>query len=372
MILRARVACFTTLLLVLAVAPAGATKYAGEFLKIPVGPRALGLGGAFAAIADDASASYWNPAGMVFLPYREVIVQHQEKFGSLLNHDYVSVVFPIGDVKAKHSAVGLSMIRLATDDIPITPRPGGLVAGRDFLDFGSDNDETTPGGGQGNGTWDYGERILLGADDLFLASASDMALLLSFARQPNQRWGFGGNLKFVRQSIPDTLPGEHVTSFGAGLDAGVVYMPSDAITFGAVVHDLTTTYLAWSNGTRELVVPTLDTGVAFNFYPAQRHALTWAVDLAWGFERRKLDSQLKLGGQTWDVKTGLEYWYRNLVALRAGASGKDLAFGAGVRYKHFGADYAASLNRFFAADDADFPDDQDLDATHLVGLSLSW
>ena len=55
-----------------------------------------------------------------------------------------------------------------------------------------------------------------------------------------------------------------------------------------------------------------------------------------------------------------------------GANGKDLDFGAGVRYKHFGADYAASLHRFFAADDKAFPDDTELDVTHLVSLGLSW
>jgi hypothetical protein len=356
----------------LAAAPASATKYAGEFLKIPVGPRAIGLGGAFTAIADDATAAYWNPAGMVYLPYREIVFQHQEKFGSLLNHDYLSVVYPLGGAEAKHSALGLSLVRLATDDIPVTPRPGGLVAGRDFLDYGTDNDETTPGNGQGNGIWDPGERLRLGVDDLFLASASDMAMLVSFARQTGTHLSFGGNLKFVRQSIPDTLPGQHVTSFGAGLDVGALWMPTDATTFGITVHDLTTTYLAWSNGTRELIVPTLDTGVAFNFFPAQGHALTWGVDVAWGFERRLLDAQLKVGAQTWDFRTGLEYWYKNTLALRSGLAGKDLTFGAGVRYKHFGADYAAQLNRFFAADAADFPGDRDLDATHLVALSLSW
>jgi hypothetical protein len=264
------------------------------------------------------------------------------------------------------------VIRLATDDIPITPRPGGLVPGRDFLDFGTDNDETTPGNGQGNGVWDPGERLLLGPDDLLLESASDAAVLISFAHQRSQHWAFGGNLKFVRQSIPDTLPGAHVTSFGAGADLGAIYMPTDAVTIGATFHDLTTTYLSWSNGTRELIVPTLNTGAAFNFFPAAGHALTWGIDLGWGFERRRLDSQLKLGGQTWDIHSGLEYWYRSTFALRTGLSGKDLTFGAGVRYKHFGADYAAQLNRFFAQDAPDFPNDQELDATHLVALSLSW
>jgi len=196
---------------------------------------------------------------------------------------------------------------------------------------------------------DPGERLLLTSADLYLASSSDLAAVVSFARQHGSRWAYGANVKFVRQSIPDTLFGEHVTSFGAGIDVGTLYMPTDAVTLGAVVHDLTTTYLAWSNGTRELIVPTLDTGASFNFFPAERHALTWGFDLAWGFERRKLDSELSLGGQTWDVRTGLEYWYRNLFALRSGVDGKDLDFGAGVRYKHFGADYAASLHRFFAA-----------------------
>ncbi|HYM81890.1 MAG TPA: hypothetical protein VEY91_10860, partial [Candidatus Limnocylindria bacterium] len=207
---------------------------------------------------------------------------------------------------------------------------------------------------------------------LFHASSSDLALQLSYARHHGTHLAFGGNVKFVRQSVPDTIPGEHVTSFGAGLDVGALYMPTDAVTIGVVVHDLTTTYLSWSNGTRELVVPTMDTGAAFNFYPAERHSLTWALDLAWGFERRSFDSQIKLGGQTWDVRTGLEYWYRSTFALRSGLNGKDVAFGAGLRYKHIGVDYAASLHRFLASDDKDFPDDQNLDTTHLVSGSFSW
>ena len=183
---------------------------------------------------------------------------------------------------------------------------------------------------------------------------------------------FRSNVKFVRQSIPDTLWAQHVTSFGAGLDAGVLYMPMDAATIGIMVHDLTTTWLSWSNGTRELIQPTIDTGVAFNFYPADKHALTWAVDLGWGFEGRKRDSHLKLGQVTTEVRTGLEYWYKNTFALRTGANVKDLTFGAGVRYKHLGVDYAAALHRFFAGDESDFPNDQNLDTTHLVSASFSW
>ena len=33
-------------------------------LKIPVGPRVIAMGQAFSAVADDANAIYWNPAGL--------------------------------------------------------------------------------------------------------------------------------------------------------------------------------------------------------------------------------------------------------------------------------------------------------------------
>jgi hypothetical protein len=36
-----------------------------QFLKIGVGRRASAMGDAFVAISDDASALYWNPAGLV-------------------------------------------------------------------------------------------------------------------------------------------------------------------------------------------------------------------------------------------------------------------------------------------------------------------
>lgn len=362
----------TAVLVLLAVTDASATKYAGEFLKLPVGARAIGMGGAFSSLADDASAAYWNPAGLVYLPYREVMFQHAEEFGGLANHDFLGAVFPLGGEQGGTQALGVSLIRFAVDDIPITPRPGALRPQVDFLDYGPDNDPTTPGNGQGNGSWDPGERLLLTGDDLFLASSSDMALMLTYSRQRGRHWAFGANLKFVRQSVPDTLQGEHVTSFGAGIDAGLVYMPTDAVTISAVAHDLTTTYLSWSNGTRELISPSLVTGASFQFQPAPRHALTWGFDLAWMFEDRTFDSQIKIGAVTGDVRTGLEYWYRNMLGLRSGVNSKDLAFGAGLRYKQIGLDYAASLHRFFAKDDPAFPSDTDLDVTHLVSLGVDW
>ena len=358
--------------LAVTVVPAGATKYAGEFMKIPVGARAVGMGGAFSAVADDATSPFWNPAGMVYLPYKEAFLEHNEQFGSLVNHNFGSAVWPMKSGDERRSAVGVSATWVGVDDIPVTPRPGGLRPGIDFLDYGRDGNSLTNDPGQNDGIWEPGERLLISSDDLFMASSTDLAFGLSFARQRGRHFAWGGQLKFVHSSLPDTIPGQHVTSFGAGLDVGMLYMPTDAVTLSAVMHDLTTTYITWSNGTRETVVPSLVTGSAITFNPGPNHALTWGTDLAWDFEGRTLDAEIKLGAINADLRTGLEYWYRSTLALRSGVNGKDLDFGLGVRYKHFGADYAAALNRFFAHGDPGFPDDHNLETTHLLSASISW
>ena len=40
-------------------------KYAGEFMYLGAGSRGTALGGAFTALVNDASAIYWNPAGLM-------------------------------------------------------------------------------------------------------------------------------------------------------------------------------------------------------------------------------------------------------------------------------------------------------------------
>ena len=48
----------------------------GQFLKIGIGARAQSLGGAFVSVADDASAIYWNPAGVARIPRSVVNINH--------------------------------------------------------------------------------------------------------------------------------------------------------------------------------------------------------------------------------------------------------------------------------------------------------
>jgi len=58
--------CVTVLLCLLAAIPAGAQAIE------TVGERALGMGGAFVAVADDSSATWWNPAGQAAGPFLDL------------------------------------------------------------------------------------------------------------------------------------------------------------------------------------------------------------------------------------------------------------------------------------------------------------
>ena len=49
-----------------------ATNTGANFLKIGVGARAIGMGSAYTAVANDATAIYWNSAGLSRLSKREL------------------------------------------------------------------------------------------------------------------------------------------------------------------------------------------------------------------------------------------------------------------------------------------------------------
>ena len=63
------------------------------FLRIGVGARAVGMGEAFVAVANDPSAVYWNPAGLASLQRREVAVSHTA-WPADVQYDHVTLILP--------------------------------------------------------------------------------------------------------------------------------------------------------------------------------------------------------------------------------------------------------------------------------------
>ena len=58
------------------VAATNGGRTAADFLLIGAGARAAGMGGAFSAVSEGASASYWNPAGLTGIEQGEVMLGH--------------------------------------------------------------------------------------------------------------------------------------------------------------------------------------------------------------------------------------------------------------------------------------------------------
>jgi len=69
---------------------ATADKFAGEFMALGGGARAMGMGGAFSAVAGDASTVFWNPAGISGFDKRQVLLMHSERFGQLVNYNFAT------------------------------------------------------------------------------------------------------------------------------------------------------------------------------------------------------------------------------------------------------------------------------------------
>ncbi len=86
------------------------------FLKIGVG-RCTGMGDAFVAIADDATAAYWNPAGLALLSKIQVIANHIDWIADI-NHEFISAVVPskLGSVSISLTALSLGGVEETTID----------------------------------------------------------------------------------------------------------------------------------------------------------------------------------------------------------------------------------------------------------------
>lgn len=296
--------------LVLATGQTSVGKYAGEFISLGVGGRALALGGAYVALANDVTAGYWNPAGLARINYPQIALMHDEQFGSLVNHDYGAVAFPMGT----SSSIGVSLIRLGVDDIPDTRNAGVDI--------------------NGNLTYDPLQFSRIDPDRVTYFNAADYALYVTYAQRHSDDFSYGANVKLIRRDLGDA------SATGIGFDVGVWYTPFERLVLGANVQDITTTFLAWSTGRNELISPTMKVGSAY-FIDLLGGRFAPAVDVDIRFEGRKYSSMAHLGPMSLDLHAGLEFQFRELIALRAGYSDvKQLTMGAGVHLPKLNIDYS--------------------------------
>lgn len=153
------------------VATAGA-----QFLEIGVSARAVGMGEAFISIADDATAIYYNPAGLTQLYEKEVIFTHID-YAAGINFEFGGLAYPLWSI-------------------------GGVLGiGAYMLDAG-DIDETTHEYPTGTG------RIF---------GAKEYALSLSYARSLTDHFSVGVTAKMIDQVY------EELRATGWAFDVGTTY-----------------------------------------------------------------------------------------------------------------------------------------------------
>jgi hypothetical protein len=298
---------------------ARAGQYAGEFLRIAVGARALGLGGAYCSLTREGWAPYWNPAGCAYQERVELTVMHATLF-NLAQHEYISLALPLPN----QATLGFSWIRLSVDDIPKFPEPGRTSEGELRIDMGN---------------WVI-------SPENFFSDAED-AFIFTFAKMNNLEldlgWQYfvlpmkiplGLNLKYIRQSLEDTS-----SASGMGIDLGVQvqlglddlldYEPLGDFSAGLNLQNVGKTALNWNTVSKHRdYVPS---NVKFGFsYVHPLTSLNMLAVLAY-------DRDTAQGGQN---HLGLEIGYDNLLALRLGTEGKELTLGGGLEIWRVTLDYA--------------------------------
>ncbi len=292
------VACFTSL------QADGFKKYAGEFLSAGVGSRALGMAGAFVAVANDVTAGYWNPAGLTESRGLQFQFMHAKQFMSSIQYDY----FGSSKKLSENSALGLSLIRWGINDIKDT---------RNALN---------------------GSTISEGLDYSKITSfnIADYVFYVSYAHMYTEKLSLGANVKIIYRDY------DSETAMGIGFDAGLKYRLAAGLDLGLMVRDITTTMMAWSTNEKEFVAPSFRPGISYrlDFHSIDLY-LQPSMDLAILLESRDNSAQLGLGLLSVDSFWGMEAGFKDLLFLRLGYD--DLSrfnAGIGVAIQKFGVDYS--------------------------------
>jgi hypothetical protein len=296
-------------------------RYAGSFLQIPVGGKALGLGGAFTAIADDGTAFYWNPAGVSLLDKKVLSGMYSSQYGPI-GSPLASYYFVGWSMPVKVMNISVNWIRFAVSDIPARP---------DLTQVTSVQDR-------------YEQVIQSATNDETFADTED-AFIFSFARNNKVNLSFGWNyftipieipvgvnLKLVRQSLFDN------NASAIGIDAGTMvrinlqdlffatYWPS--ISFGLTVKDIGGTRMTWEQTQR---IEKIDQATSFGF------ALTQPLRF---IDSRAILSWDQVSHLRTETNVGLDVQYRKQFSFRVGLNDNALTVGAGVDFNFFDVDYA--------------------------------
>jgi long-subunit fatty acid transport protein len=323
---------------------------AAIFLQIEPDSRAAGMGNSGVALADNASAIFWNPAGLADQRGAEFSLTHAQWLPALTSDLFYEYLV------GKYHIEGIGTV-------------GGHVT---FLNLGRQE-------------WRDENNVPLGEFRSY-----ELAVGGSYGMNVTRNLSLGTSLRFIYSNLAGGVEvGGQDTKAGVsvGVDLAALYRaPQFAVsgmtmkpTLGINLANMGPT-IQYSDAAQSDPIPTnLRFGAALRTEFDEFNALNLALDFnkllvdrngddvkpfyqaifsSWGgrdvclstpercaagegFERVGVFRQLTVG-------TGAEYWYNNLFALRTGLFYEDpyqgnrkfLTFGAGIRYNIVGVDFS--------------------------------
>ncbi len=301
-----------------------------QFLKLGVGARGVAMGESFVAVANDVSALYWNPAGLVQFNQDQAIASHTEYVVDI-QHDFFGLVYHINE----QDAVGASFSSLHMKDMEITTEAQPFGTGQ-FFKFG------------------------------------DIAIGLTYSKKMTDQFSFGATVKYVEETM-DVLSMRSVM-----VDIGTYYWTGLGTTrFAVVISNFGSDVqpkgsVTQYNGAvvsvfQSFSLPTIfRLGIAFDPIADENgHKITTSLQLNHPNDNSE------------HFRLGAEYSWQNTFFVRGGVkrtigqplfgadatSEESVSFGAGVQvpigFSRVSADYAfSSFNR--------------LGSIHRISLAFSY
>ena len=300
-----------------------------QFLKIGVGGRGSAMEESMAAVANDVSALYWNPAGVVLDEHNGVMFAHADWLVDL-KHDFIGATYHLTSA----DVVGLSCISLRTDDMPVTT-------------------ETQP---FGNGTYFH---------------YSDLALGLTYSRKMTAQFSFGATVKYVEEDLDVLKMKTFLFDFGTFYMTGIGSARIGVVVsnFGSDVSpagQITAIDGSTISSFQSFTPPTVfKLGFAFEPYQTEQNRITTSVQLNHPNDNAE------------DVRFGVEYAWSEWLMLRAGLrrtvggswleknsnTADDYSFGIGV---------VAPLSFTVITFDYAYTDFNELGAVHRISCSMTY
>ena len=295
-----------------ALAETGDGGYAGPFLQLGFGARALGMGGAFVAVADDATGGFFNPAGLVQITKRTFGVFYR-KMTLDRRLSYIIYNQPIRD----EATIAVSWVNAGVGDV-----------------MGRDSD--------GNITGEI--------------SNYQNAVQLFLGRKILDQLSVGLGIEYIQYNLAN------INAYGIGFGFSAMGRPIPELRLGAAVENVGMKY-SWTSGdywkrhNPNLLGSSVTEEFPFNLrLGASYLLLDGRVLLSSEFDKsEKQEAKIHLGVEGWALEN---------VAGRIGYDRGSLTFGLGLRHKIqtavLGFDYAFITSR--VEDDAD----------HLISLQFEF